>query len=198
MPSKSCNTNLSLILISTPLKRQQTVKYRGLYVDETLRWSTRIQQLSLQLAQYAGIFYRIRNLVPRETLRMLYHSLILSRIQYEILIWGNAAKIHLRELSIRMNNIICTITFSSKYCKMTILYQKLNILKLADIYGLELHKYMHQLHNNELLFSLYEDYVKLNETHSHNTRQTQMAMYFKPRVNKSIGKELLVYRGAKL
>ena len=90
--SKFCNTNLSLILNSTPLKRQQTVKYLGLYVDETLRWYTHIQQLSLQLARYAGIFYRIRNLIPRETLRMLYHSLILSRIQYGILIWGNAAK----------------------------------------------------------------------------------------------------------
>ena len=96
VPSKSCNTNLSWILNSTHLKRQQTVKYFGLYVvDETLRWSTHIQQLSLQLARYAEIFYRIRNLVPRETLRVLYHSLILSRIQYEILIWGNAAKIHL-------------------------------------------------------------------------------------------------------
>ena len=84
VPSKSCNTNLSLILNSTPLKRQQTVKYLGLYVDETLRWSTHIQRLSLQLARYAGIFYRIRNLVPKETLRMLYHSLILSRIQYGI------------------------------------------------------------------------------------------------------------------
>ena len=90
--SKFCNTNLSLILNSTPLKRQQTVKYLGLYVDETLRWYTHIQQLSLQLARYAGIFYRIRNLIPRETLRMLYHSLILSRLQYGILIWGNAAK----------------------------------------------------------------------------------------------------------
>ena len=87
------------------MKRPQTVKYLGLYVDETWRWSTHIQQLSLQLARYAGIFYRIRNLVPKETLRMLYHILLLSRIQYGILIWGNAAKIHLRELFVRMNNI---------------------------------------------------------------------------------------------
>ena len=100
---------------------------------------------------------------------MLYHSLILSRIQYGILIWGNAAKIHLRELSLRMNNIIRRITFSCKYCKMTILYQKPNILKLADIYGLELAKYMHQLYINKLPFSLCEGYLKLNEIHSHKT-----------------------------
>ena len=64
---------------------------------------------------------------------------------------------------------------------MTILYQKLNILKLEDIYGLELAKDMHQLHNNKLPFSLFEDYVKLNEIHNHNTRQTRNAVYFKPR-----------------
>ena len=76
------------------------------------------------------------------------------------------------------------VTFSSKNCKMTILNQKLNVLKLADIYSLELAKYMHQLHNNKLPFSLYEDYVKLNEIHSHNTGQTQNAVHFKPRVKK--------------
>ena len=81
---------------------------------------------------------------------------------------------------------------------MTILYQKLNILKLPDIYGPELAKDMHQRQNNKLPFSLYEDYVKLNEIQSHNTRQTQNAVYFKPRVKKCNGKELLVYRGAKL
>ena len=43
---------------------------------------------------------------------------------------------------------------------MTILYQKLNILKLEEIYGLELAKYKHQLHNNKLPFFLFEDYVK--------------------------------------
>ena len=96
--------------------------------------------------------------------------------------------VHLRELSNPMNNILLTITFSGKYCKMTILYQKLNVLKLADIYDLELAMHMHQLHNNKLLFSLCEDYVKLNEMHSHNTRQTQNAVYFKPRVKNLLEK----------
>ena len=60
----ACNTNLSLNLNFTPLKRQQTVKYLGIYTDKTFRWSMLIQQLSLQLARYAGVFCRIRNLVP--------------------------------------------------------------------------------------------------------------------------------------
>ena len=65
------------------------MKYLELYVAETLRWSTHVKQLPLQLARWAKFFYRIRNLVPKETLRMLYHSLV----QYGISFWENAAKI---------------------------------------------------------------------------------------------------------
>ena len=56
---------------------------------------------------------------------------------------------------------------------------------------------MHQLHNNKLPFSLYEGYVKLNAMHSNNTRETQNAVYYKQRVKKPVGKELLVYTGVK-
>ena len=77
---------------------------------------------------------------------------------------------------------------------MTYLYKNLNILKLTDVYKLEVAKYMHLLQNNKLPKSLYDDYVKINETHNYNTRQVQNNVYFKPRVDKSIGKEMLVYR----
>ena len=78
--------------------------------------------------------------------------------------------ISLNEEHNKHNNFL----YGSKYCKTMILYQKLDILKLADIYGFELGKYMHQVHNNKLPFSLYEEYVKLNEIHSHNIRQLKM------------------------
>ena len=43
---------------------------------------------------------------------------------------------------------------------MTNLYKNLNILKLVDVYKLEVCKYMHQMYNKKLLKSLYDDYVK--------------------------------------
>ena len=46
------------------------------------------------------------------------------------------AKVNLKELSVRLNNIIRNITFSRKYCLMTPLYKTLNLLKLNDIYKL--------------------------------------------------------------
>ena len=89
----SCNIKFQLLLNSFFLERQQAIKYFGIYIDETFKWTKRIHQLSSQLARYAGIFYRIRNLAASETLRMFYHSLIHSRLQYGIPIWRNLPKI---------------------------------------------------------------------------------------------------------
>ena len=50
---------------------------------------------------------------------------------------------------------------------------------------------MHQLYNNKLPFSSYEDYVEINAIHSHITGQTQKAVYFKPRVKQVYWKKAI-------
>ena len=197
-PSVSCTADLQLSLNSHVLKRQQTVKYLGIFVDENLNWSTHIHQLSLQLARYSGLFYRLRKLVPPDVIRMLYHSLVQSKVQYGIAVWGNAAKTRLQELNLRLNNIIRTITFSSKFCSVTPLYKKLKLLKLTDVYKLELAKIMYQLHGGKLPKSFYDRFAKINAVHNYSTRQTKNLVYFKPRVKKTIGKELILHRGSSL
>ena len=57
---------------------------------------------------------------------MIYYSLIYSRIQYGIVTWGAANKTVLQELNVKLNNIVRTITYSSKYCPMTCLYKLLS------------------------------------------------------------------------
>ena len=78
---------------------------------------------------------------------MIDYSLIYNRIQYGIVTWGTANKTVLQKLNVKLNNIVRTITYSSKYCPVTGLYKLLNFLKLDDIYRLELAKFMYQLHH---------------------------------------------------
>ena len=141
--NKSCKLNLQLSLNSFSLTRQLTVKYLGVFIGDNLKWSTHIHHLSLQLSRYSRIFFRIRNLIPFEVSKMLYYCFIYSRIQYRIVIWGEALKIYLKELSIRLNNIIRTITFSKKYSYVTNLYKNLNLFKLEIFTKLELAKFMY-------------------------------------------------------
>ena len=66
---------------------------------------------------------------------MLYHSLIYSKLQYGILVWGTASKTHLRELMVRLTSIVHIIAFSRNCNQMSNLYKSLYLLKLTDIQG---------------------------------------------------------------
>ena len=100
------NENFVIHLNDKFLERSSTVKYLGLLIDDILNWSPHIQHLSHQLACRSGIFYRLRNYVKKETLCMVYHSLVNSRIQYGITVWGMANQTHLECLRVRLNKIM--------------------------------------------------------------------------------------------
>ena len=71
---------------------------------------------------------------------MLYHSFACSRISYEITAWGTAAEKYLKEIETKLNIIVRTITWNKKLLRVTQLNKNLKLLKLRDVYNLELAK----------------------------------------------------------
>ena len=49
----------------------------------------------MKIARNIGILLSIKNCVPIKTLTLLYNSLILSNIQFDIVIWGSKFDSHL-------------------------------------------------------------------------------------------------------
>ena len=197
-PKKTIDDNFKLIINNSALIRASSVKYLGLHIDEYLNWSVHLKHLSNQLARYSGIFYRLRDFVNVETLCMLYYSFIYSRLQYGIIVWGTATKNYLSEISVRLNYIIRTITRSNRYTSMTSLHKKLKFLKLHDVYNFELGKFMFQLCKGNVPKIFHDSFMKINQIHHHNTRSTEKAIYFLPRMNKSFSQKTLSFRGTKL
>ena len=105
-PHKKVNVNFVICPNDKFLKRSSTVKYLGLLIDDPLNWSSHIQHLSHQLARLSGIFYRLRNYVKKETLCMVYHSLVNSIIQYGIIVWGTANQTCLECLRVRLIKVL--------------------------------------------------------------------------------------------
>ena len=89
---KNLSSNFQLFFNQKLLQRQQAVKYLGITIDDKLNWHTQLKSISLQLARCSGVFYRLRNLIPIHILKMIYFSLVCSRLQYGILSWGTAKK----------------------------------------------------------------------------------------------------------
>ena len=90
-----------------------------------------------------------------------------------------------------------TITWNKKFSRVTQLYKNLKLLKLRDVYNLELAKFMHQIYNNETLL-LQDKFTKFEKTHSHKTRKPSSSNFFLPRVLKNAGQKKLGFRGVEL
>ena len=73
---KKLECNFTLFINNTSINRTDSAKYLGVCLDDTLNWSSHITHLSLHLARYSGMFYRLRKLVPPYILRTLYYSMV--------------------------------------------------------------------------------------------------------------------------
>ena len=87
------------------------------------------------------------------------HSLVYPHLIYGILTWGstnNSVRHPLQVLQNRLMRIISRVKKNSHIANNSV-YHKLNILKIKDIYHLEMAKFMYLYHNNKLpkLFNQY-------------------------------------------
>ena len=91
-----------------------------------------------------------------------------------------------------MNDILRAINFSSSYQNVNNVYKNFKLLKLQDIYRLELAKFMYKLEHNKLPNLLNNNFVKITNHHKYGTRQAITSYYFLPRVGKKITQNQLL------
>ena len=87
------------------------MKYLGVWFDDKLNWSAHIQKLSLQLSKCCNMLYHIRDFVNAHTLVMVYYSFVYIRLTCGITAWGTAAQNQLREIKVKLKNIIRTMNW---------------------------------------------------------------------------------------
>ena len=78
-------------------------KYFSVWLDPALTWNEQIDKISKTVSKRNGLVRRLRNILPQNTLNILYKALILSRLDYCNAVWGNAGKIQLKILD-RLQN----------------------------------------------------------------------------------------------
>ena len=149
-----------------PVERVTEFKFLGLTIDENLSWEPHIQKISNKIARTLGIMCRLKNFLPTDILRILYNSLILPHLQYSILSWGfkrgRLEKLHKRAIRIISN---------TKYNSHTDpLFKKLNLLKLKDLFELNVLKLFYKFKNNSLPFYVSNMFSDHTYSHSYTLR----------------------------
>ena len=96
--SRKTDRNIKVNINSRELKQETYTKYLGVIIDNKLNWKLHIQQINVKLSKGIGVLYKLRHLVPKQSLNSLYSSFIQSHVLYGILNWGCASKTILEPL----------------------------------------------------------------------------------------------------
>ena len=122
-----------LFIDGNNLERVSSTKFLGVFVDEKLKWDVHVNYVASKMSKGLGMLGRVRNLLPFDALRVLYHTLIYPYLLYCSIIWAGAAAATLNRLIVLQNRAVRLITSSPFRASASPIYKQLNLLPLVDI-----------------------------------------------------------------
>ena len=104
--------NFNLKMGGHEIERTKTYRYLGLIVDEKLSWKDHISEVCSKLSQVAGVIFKIRNLLNKKAMMLVYHGLVTSKLRYGLICWATANQSLLQKINVAHNTIITYSTFN--------------------------------------------------------------------------------------
>ena len=93
-----------------------------------------------------------------------------SHINYGLILWGAAAKKYMNRIWTLQKKAIRIVALETYNAHSNPLFHKLRILKLSDIYHLQLAQFMHKMYHKELPEPLNDKFISHSQIHDYNTR----------------------------
>ena len=118
--------------------------------------------------EYLVSFFKIRHLIPFDTIKLLYHAIFSPFLYYGIVVWGVASECFMNPVSVQQKKVIRAITFKDSFSPSEPLFLKLGLLKLDDIFMLQLASFVYACINRLAppVFDNYFNYISNIQDHS--------------------------------
>jgi len=149
-----------------------STKFLGVQIDDKLEWSDHIGEINLSLRRFVGIFYKLSHFIPDFILKMLYFSMVHSKIIYGIEIYANTYPTYLHDLMILDNRLLRITQKKSRYSHVADLYKSFKTLPVDKLFNFRLLLHAHAiLHKSNSIPPIFHNTLTLNkDVHEHDTR----------------------------
>ena len=99
--------------------------------------------MAYKILRTVGIISKIRHYQPETALLKIYYAQIHSHSLYGLISWGSTFSTYIKKL-ITLQNKAVKFICATKFCdSFSPYYKRLKILKLTDLYKLEVGKFIH-------------------------------------------------------
>ena len=141
---------LELILDDNILERVTRTKFWGVFLDEKLNWAQHVHHVANKISKGLGMLGRCRKFLSNDVLLLLYFSLIYPYLIYCSIVWGGACSSVINKIEVLQNRAVRLITRSPFRLSSSPLYKELHLLKMFDIYKLQVILFMYKCKNSFL------------------------------------------------
>ena len=126
--------DFNVCIDNTVIERVESFNYLGIMLSETFSWKSHIGMVGKKISKVTGILYRLRNFFSKNVLFTLYNFLIISYINYGLLLWG----IDCHKLEILQKKASRFMTNSSYIAHTAPVFIQHGVLRVTDMYKLKL------------------------------------------------------------
>ena len=97
------STPYAIVIDQKEVRRVKCVKYLGMIVDDKLTWSQHVDYISSKITRNGAILKHISHCTLKESLLLLYHTLIELYFKYCSIVWGQCSETLRDELQTLQN-----------------------------------------------------------------------------------------------
>ena len=175
-------TPFSLYINDHKIEQVHSIKYLGIHIDDKLNWKQHIKYVEGKISSACGAIYRLRQTLDQNFLRTFYFAHAYFHLQYSVLAWCNITKDNLQRLNSLHGKLVRLMTLHGPlkdfYFSANEMFKNMDLLRLDDIYQLELAKFMHRAYANDLPqnFNIY--FTRIEDMHKYNLRSIKNKTFY--------------------
>ena len=155
------------------LEQKTCTKFLGVLIDENLNWNQHLHNITTAISKGIGILLKLKEILPPETLFLLYNSLILPHITYCNIVWATCCKSRLNSILLLQKKALRICTNSNYLAHTNPLFHQLKTLNVFDINRLQTAIFMFKYTNNQLPAPFDHLFTFNKDIHSYPTRNSQ-------------------------
>ena len=104
--------------------------------------------MELKIVKSLGILNKVKNILNKEVLRILYFMMIQPYLTYCNIVWGEASQLVLNGLKCLQKRAVHLITHSQYRAPTSPIFKDICVLKIEDLHSLHLALFVYKVQNN--------------------------------------------------
>ena len=176
------------------LKQVQTTKFLGIHIDERLNFKVHVNHILDKVSKSIGLLFKLNHFLPKNILLTLYNTLLLPYFNYGIIFWHNSPNETVNRVVIAQKKAvraICHLGFNAHTSEH---FKDLNILKINDLYKINLCATRLKQLKNPTIYSISEQFLRNSDVHSYPTRYRDN--YTVPLYSRSSSQSCFLYQAS--